>query len=46
MNANINTTQKKPLPADPELKFRSFVDNTVDSMSRYSIKRLKKKIDH
>ena len=46
MNANMNTTQKKPAPADPELKFRNYVDNTVDCMNRYSIKRLKKKIDH
>ena len=46
VNANMNTTQKKPLPADPELNFRSYIDHTVDIMNRYSIKRLKKKIDH
>lgn len=46
MNANMNTTKKKPLPADPELNFRSYIDHTVDIMNRYSIKKLKTKIDH
>ena len=41
----MNTTTKKPLPSDPEKKFRSFVDHTVDIMSRYSVQKLKKKID-
>ncbi len=45
VNANMNTTKKKPQPSDPELKFKSYVEHTVDIMSRYSIRKLKNKID-
>ena len=45
MNSNMNTTQRKPQPSDPERKFREHVDNTVDLMSHLSVHKLKKKID-
>ena len=41
----MNTTQKLPQPAEPEVAFRDHVDNQVDIMSRFSVTRLKKKID-
>ena len=41
----MNTSMKLPQPADPEIDFRKHVDNTIDLMSRFSIQRLKKKID-
>lgn len=41
VNANMNTTKNKPRPADCELNFRSYVDHTVDIMSRCSIGKLK-----
>ena len=37
MDSNMNTTTKPPQPADPEIKFRSYVDNTVDMLNRFSI---------
>ena len=45
MNSNMNTTQKMPQPPDPEINFRNHVDNTIDLMNRFSINKLKKKID-
>ena len=45
MNSNMNTTQKLPQQAEPEVAFRDHVDNQVDIMSRFSVTRLKKKID-
>ena len=42
----MNLTKNKPKPSDPEKKFRDHVDNTVDIMSRYSVNKLKKKVDH
>lgn len=45
MNSNMNTTKKLPQPADPEIAFRKHVDNQVDIMSRFSVSRLKQKID-
>jgi len=45
MNANMGTTQKRPKPPTPEIKFRDHVDHTVDIMNRLSVTRLKKMID-
>ena len=43
-NANLNTTDKKPLPSNPERDFRAYVDNQIDLMSRLSVHKLKNKI--
>ena len=42
----MNLTSNKPKLSDPEQKFRDHVDNMVDIMSRYSVNKLKKKVDH
>ena len=44
-NANINTTSNKPAPSLPEKNFRDYVDNQVDIMNRFSVQRLKKRIE-
>ena len=42
----MNLTKNKPKLSGPEQKFRDHVDNMVDTMSRYSVNKLKKKVDH
>ena len=44
-NANINTTSNKPVTSKPEKNFRDYVDNQVDIMNRFSVKKLKKRIE-
>ena len=44
-NSNIHTTERYPQPSAPEKRYRDYVSNTVDMMSRCSIKGLKAQID-
>ena len=44
MNANLNLTKRKPKKSDPELAFNRHLDQTIDSMSCYSIGSLRKRI--
>ena len=44
-DSNVNTSMKKHPEPEAEQKFRSFVDNTVALMGRYSINKLKRRIE-